>query len=202
MDRSVLDTKPLVELKSIAADLHLRGYQRLRKADLIDRIVAAANGAGGSTSQTDPATRAAPAQQLDLAGTAADAGEPPAGHPAGTNGDRRVMRTRTSAADLPAGAGQGTVVSEPPAEADTPAAPADRASDAERRAESEQTRTRVRTRNRERGSADGAAAEPSPSGADARPGERGNGRDVASQAQLPSVEAGTADAEAAPSRDR
>ncbi len=43
MDPSVLSRKPLSELKTIASSLEMRGYQRLRKADLIDEIVRTAN---------------------------------------------------------------------------------------------------------------------------------------------------------------
>ena len=43
MDPSVLARKPLTELKSIASELDMRGYQRMRKADLIDAIVRTAN---------------------------------------------------------------------------------------------------------------------------------------------------------------
>ncbi|QBI19128.1 transcription termination factor Rho [Egibacter rhizosphaerae] len=46
MDPSVLARKPLTELKGIAAELNMRGYQRLRKADLIDAIVKTANEQG------------------------------------------------------------------------------------------------------------------------------------------------------------
>lgn len=44
MDRSVLARKPMTELKDIAAHLNMRGYQKLRKAELIDAIVESAVG--------------------------------------------------------------------------------------------------------------------------------------------------------------
>jgi transcription termination factor Rho len=44
MDANVLARKQLSELKDIAAHLEMRGYQRLKKADLVDAIVAHANG--------------------------------------------------------------------------------------------------------------------------------------------------------------
>lgn len=44
MDQSALASKQLTELKGIAAHLQMRGYQRLRKADLIQAIIQAANG--------------------------------------------------------------------------------------------------------------------------------------------------------------
>ena len=43
MDPNVLARKQLPELRSMAAELRMRGYQRLRKADLIEEIVREAN---------------------------------------------------------------------------------------------------------------------------------------------------------------
>ena len=43
MDPNVLARKQLPELRSLAAELQMRGYQRLRKADLIEAIVKEAN---------------------------------------------------------------------------------------------------------------------------------------------------------------
>ncbi len=57
MDRSVLARKPLTELKDIATALEMRGFQRLRKAELIDAILAAAT--GGSAAPTPPAAEPA-----------------------------------------------------------------------------------------------------------------------------------------------
>src|SRR3712207_6665045 len=44
MDPSVLARKQLTELKGIASHLQMRGYQRLKKAELIDAIIAATQG--------------------------------------------------------------------------------------------------------------------------------------------------------------
>ncbi|MGH3442172.1 MAG: transcription termination factor Rho [Nitriliruptorales bacterium] len=44
MDRTVLERKALSELKEIASTLELSGYQRMKKADLIDFIIDSANG--------------------------------------------------------------------------------------------------------------------------------------------------------------
>jgi transcription termination factor Rho len=52
MDPNVLARKQLPELRSMAAELQMRGYQRLRKADLIEEIVKEAN------RQADPNQRA------------------------------------------------------------------------------------------------------------------------------------------------
>jgi transcription termination factor Rho len=60
MDRTLLERKALAELRQIASTLELRGYQRMKKADLVDLIV----GAGGpdgdaSGSATNGDTKAA-----------------------------------------------------------------------------------------------------------------------------------------------
>jgi transcription termination factor Rho len=44
MDKETLESKVLSELQGIAGDLGVEGYQRLRKADLIQAIVTASNG--------------------------------------------------------------------------------------------------------------------------------------------------------------
>src|SRR4051794_41826362 len=40
LSRSALEASPLADLHAIASELGLDGYRRLRKADLVDRIVA------------------------------------------------------------------------------------------------------------------------------------------------------------------
>jgi transcription termination factor Rho len=55
MDRTVLGSKALSELREIAATLELRGYQRMKKADLVDLIATAGgNGASVTASQGRP----------------------------------------------------------------------------------------------------------------------------------------------------
>jgi transcription termination factor Rho len=57
MDRSLLERKALAELREIASALELRGYQRLKKADLVDLIVGAGgagNGKASSNGDTHP----------------------------------------------------------------------------------------------------------------------------------------------------
>ncbi len=59
MDRSLLEKKPLAELRQIASTLELSGYQRMKKADLVDLIVGAGesadatsgNGSSGTSSK-------------------------------------------------------------------------------------------------------------------------------------------------------
>jgi transcription termination factor Rho len=54
MDRTVLGSKALSELREIAATLELRGYQRMKKADLVDLIATA----GGNGSSREPSSAA------------------------------------------------------------------------------------------------------------------------------------------------
>ncbi len=48
MDRTALGAKALSELREIAATLELRGYQRMKKADLVDLIATAGGNVGGN----------------------------------------------------------------------------------------------------------------------------------------------------------
>ena len=48
MDRSLLEKKQLAELREIASTLDLRGYQRMKKADLVDLIIDAGTSGNGS----------------------------------------------------------------------------------------------------------------------------------------------------------
>ncbi len=56
MDRSLLEKKALAELRQIASTLDLRGYQRMKKADLVDMIVGAgaADGTDSSSGNGSP----------------------------------------------------------------------------------------------------------------------------------------------------
>jgi transcription termination factor Rho len=57
MDKSTLEGKVAAELHRIASDLGIEGHQRLKKADLIESILAHANGeAGAATEHPAPAT--------------------------------------------------------------------------------------------------------------------------------------------------
>jgi transcription termination factor Rho len=52
MDRTLLEKKALTELRAIASTLELRGYQRLKKADLVDLIMeTGAKGGNGAPAQ-------------------------------------------------------------------------------------------------------------------------------------------------------
>ena len=81
MDRSVLASKPLTELKAIAAQLDMRGYQRLKKADLVDAIVGAANGRAPHLSAAE-------------GGEGNGAGDLPATHGGPATGGSEEVRTR------------------------------------------------------------------------------------------------------------
>jgi transcription termination factor Rho len=49
MDRTVLGSKALSELREIASTLELRGYQRMKKADLVELIVSSGSSGSGSS---------------------------------------------------------------------------------------------------------------------------------------------------------
>jgi transcription termination factor Rho len=67
MDPNVLARKQLPELKSLAAELQMRGYQRLRKADLIDAIVKEANRRADPNQRGDASNGAQPSDATPLA---------------------------------------------------------------------------------------------------------------------------------------
>ena len=76
-DKSVLEQKVLPELQEIASSLGVEGYQRLKKADLIDAIIARANGDKGeskaeATAEAKAAASAEPAAEapVNLTGSA------------------------------------------------------------------------------------------------------------------------------------
>jgi transcription termination factor Rho len=69
MDRTLLERKALAELRQIAGALELRGYQRMKKADLVDLIIGA--GAGGGADAGNGS--GAPAAGADDAGNGSGA---------------------------------------------------------------------------------------------------------------------------------
>ena len=46
LTREALEASPLADLHQIAAELEITGYRRLRKADLIDRLLEGSGGSG------------------------------------------------------------------------------------------------------------------------------------------------------------
>ncbi|MEX2503908.1 MAG: transcription termination factor Rho [Egicoccus sp.] len=64
MDRSTLERKALAELRQIASALELKGYQRMKKADLVDLIIDAGSGGDGGSGNGEAAgdTDSAPSQ--------------------------------------------------------------------------------------------------------------------------------------------
>ncbi|HEX6256568.1 MAG TPA: transcription termination factor Rho [Euzebyales bacterium] len=65
MDPNVLARKQLPELRSMAAELRMRGYQRLRKADLIDAIVKEANRQADPNRRSEASNGSGPADGTD-----------------------------------------------------------------------------------------------------------------------------------------
>jgi transcription termination factor Rho len=78
MDPNVLARKQLPELRTMAAELRMRGYQRLRKADLIEAIVKEANRQADPNRRSEVANGSAPdggADTGDAGGDGRDNGE-------------------------------------------------------------------------------------------------------------------------------
>jgi transcription termination factor Rho len=81
MDRTLLERKALAELREIASTLDLRGYQRMKKADLVDMIMnagpaAAGNGNGdGHGEESTEAGGRAPRERSDATEQSGQAGE-------------------------------------------------------------------------------------------------------------------------------
>ena len=104
MDRTALGSKALSELREIAATLELRGYQRMKKADLVDLIATAGGNGGGPRGGGGSAPAAAVAE-----GPARD-GAPDAGADR-TEGEERAERgdrgDREDRGPAPSGQGQG-----------------------------------------------------------------------------------------------
>src|SRR5918996_2040388 len=104
MEKSALEGKVAAELHQIASDLGIEGHRGLKKADLIERILAHANGqsarAGGAAAATVPSP----------AGTPSDASPPPAdAQSAGSEGGTTETRTDVRRENAPASAGNGGV---------------------------------------------------------------------------------------------
>jgi transcription termination factor Rho len=69
LDRSALEASPLADLQAIASELGLDGFRRLRKADLVDAILArqGGNGADASDSDSDADSGAEPEAKAEKA---------------------------------------------------------------------------------------------------------------------------------------
>jgi transcription termination factor Rho len=76
LDRDALEGSPLADLHAIATELSIDGFRRLRKADLIDRIVARQEGRGDAdTAEEEAESAAEPAAAEPAAAASDDAGE-------------------------------------------------------------------------------------------------------------------------------
>ncbi len=95
MDRSLLEKKALAELREIASTLELKGFTRLRKADLVDLIIGtdgATNGNGHAANGVDTADTDTDGAEASSNGTG-----PSAPDPAGDGDDESTDATATSA---------------------------------------------------------------------------------------------------------
>ena len=115
MDPNVLARKQLPELKSLAAELQMRGYQRLRKADLIEAIVKEANRQADPNQRGDASNGARSLHDVPVAVGAPDVAESTIrnGSPTGDNveqlrlegDDHGATRPRPVTGDGPADRG-------------------------------------------------------------------------------------------------
>jgi transcription termination factor Rho len=99
MDRSLLERKALAELREIASALDLRGYQRMKKADLVDLIIGA-NGPGPDAGRGD-----ADASSGSTNGSSSDSGSGDGATATAADGE---PRRGTSAADALVARRRGT----------------------------------------------------------------------------------------------
>jgi transcription termination factor Rho len=104
MDRTKLERKALAELRQIASALELRGYQRMKKADLVDLIIGAGGGAPGANGGDDPDGGAADAPRTtstsqDESETRDEAGQDDASSASRPRGGARPAQARRSGRD-------------------------------------------------------------------------------------------------------
>ena len=105
LERSMLDGKDREQLHAIAGAMGIKGVTRLRKADLVDAILAAAgsgNGAGNGAASNGKATKAAKAVKAPKPGDAPEADS--ATGTSSTDTPRRAVRSKR-ASELAAGDG-------------------------------------------------------------------------------------------------
>ena len=75
LDRASLEQSPLADLHAIASELGIDGYRRLRKADLIEALLAKQGGGNGAVSDDAGAEEEAPRPRRSRRGTRAKAAE-------------------------------------------------------------------------------------------------------------------------------
>ena len=103
MEKSALEGKVAAELHQIASDLGIEGHRGLKKADLIERILAHANG-------QNPSPGDAAATVPSSTGTPSEASPPPADQQsAGSEGGTGETRTDVRRENAPAPSGNGGV---------------------------------------------------------------------------------------------
>jgi transcription termination factor Rho len=153
LDRAALEESPLADLHTIASELSLDGYRRLRKAELIDAILGRQGGdAGGSAPDADSSAAA----EADLDADADADGDAPA---AETQSDdepakprrrgRRGGRTRAGARDEDAAKDDEPADDEPEPEPERAPKPRTRTRSRARDSERTQDRDSERTRDRD-----------------------------------------------------
>ena len=154
LDRAALEESPLADLHTIASELSLDGYRRLRKAELIDAILGRQSGEASTVTPDADSSAAAEADLDDDGASAEDQRDEPTGTRRRRGGRARTSgrggsRTRADARD-DQGAKEGDEDAKKP-DGDEPVAEA-KEPDADRpgRAPRPRARSRVRDRDPER----------------------------------------------------
>lgn len=127
LDRDALEGSPLADLHTIASELSIDSFRRLRKADLIDRIVARQEGRGDSEGEGEEEAGPAAVAIEDAAVAAEDAGE----QPSSSGRRRRSRRGGRSRAQQPGGESESDSELESESGAGSGRAPEDEAPDGE-----------------------------------------------------------------------
>lgn len=107
LDRSELQASPLADLHSIADQLGLEGFRRLRKADLIDAILGEksekADGDDGAASGEEPARRAPARRSRSTRSRRSGSSEKPAADAKSSSEEEDGERARPASDRAPAG---------------------------------------------------------------------------------------------------
>lgn len=101
LSRDALEASPLSDLHEIAADLSIDGYRRLRKADLIDKLLEAQGASGGNQSAEKPAVRPSSSRSSESRSRGRGGRGAGRGDHDESRGEHRRREERERAADSP-----------------------------------------------------------------------------------------------------
>jgi transcription termination factor Rho len=101
MDRSLLEKKALAELRQIASTLELKGYQRMKKADLVDLIIDTGQQRAEQSSNGDDDASASASSRSSGSSGASGASDSDRGDAAGSDENDNGSSTRVRARRRP-----------------------------------------------------------------------------------------------------